>query len=159
MKKDGGKKEQKKLQKDKKEVLFDNALNSDPDFMKDHLEDTKRTYRENLKVLELIRDGEVSDSQYDPKTGQVIKKPIAMDVRVKAIALIKAMTLDKTMADKRDPGQAKDKGKGIDHEESLKKVAAEIQKAKKAEEMERKAAEKKAEKDGKLVKLGREAEG
>ena len=110
----------------KKESLFDNALSSDPVFMKEHLEDTKRTYRQNLTFLENIRDGAVSDSQYDPKTGGIIVKPVAMDVRVKAISQINAMTLHKVMADKKESGREKDGGKGIDHEESLKRIADEI---------------------------------
>ncbi len=123
--------DKKKLQKEKKkESTFDNALNTDPVFMKSHLEDTKRTYRDNLLYLEQIRDGKVKDCQFDPKSGDIIEKPISMDVRVKAISQINAMTLHKVMADKRDPGNAKDKGKGIDHEESLKRIAADMEKAK-----------------------------
>lgn len=113
--------ERKKL---KKESLFDNALSSDPEFMKGHLEDTKRTYRANLEWLEKMRDGAVLDSQYDPKSGGIVERPVSMDVRVRAIAQINAMTLHKVFADKKESGREKDGGKGVDHEESLKRVAA-----------------------------------
>jgi len=156
MKKQSDADDKKKLQKEKKkESTFDNALNTDPVFMKSHLEDTKRTYRDNLFYLEQIRDGKVKDCQFDPKSGDIIEKPISMDVRVKAISQINAMTLHKVMADKRDPGNAKDKGKGIDHEESLKRVAAEMAREKEAK---KKALEAAAVKDGKLLKLKSGAE-
>ena len=142
--------EKKKLQR--KKESFDNALSSDPEFMKKHLTDTKRVYDVNLATLEDIRDGKVMDCQYDPKTGHVIDKPVSIDVRVKAIAQINAMTLHKVMADKRDPGREKDSGKGINHEESLKRVMSQIEKekAEKKQQVEDKAVQ-----DGKLVKLGK----
>jgi hypothetical protein len=108
----------------KKPNLFDNALSSDPEFMKVHLGDTKRTYHANLEFLEKIRDGVVVDSQYDPKSGDIVERPVSMDVRVRAIAQINAMTLHKVFADKKESGREKDGGKGIDHEAALKQVEA-----------------------------------
>lgn len=134
----------------RKATTFDNALNSDPVFMKQHLEDAKRTYQENLAFLEKIRNGDVKDCQFDPKTGTIIEKPVSMDVRVKAIAQINAMSLHKVMADKRDPGREKDTGKGVDHEASLRR----IEEARKRDaDIAKAVAEEKAKREGKLEKL------
>jgi hypothetical protein len=144
------KRKEEKKETNKKD-MFDNAL--DPVFMEKHIAETKRVFDLNLSILEDIRDGKITDSQYDPKLGQIIDRPISMDVRVKAIAQINAMTLHKVMADKRDPGRAKDIGKGINHEESLRRIAAQIEKEK---ALKRQEAEKAAEDTGKLVKLKKE---
>jgi len=84
------------------------------------------------------------DSQYDQKTGEVVQKPIPMDVRVKAAAQLKSMTLDKFLADKRDSGKQDDRKKAFDHEASLKRIM---------DEKMRREAEEKALKDGKLLKI------
>jgi len=123
---------------------FDFALTHDPDFMQKCIDDTKRCYDATLKFFEGVRDGRLMDSQYDQKTGEVVQKPIPMDVRVKAAAQLKSMTLDKFLADKRDSGKKDDRKKAFDHEASLKRIM---------DEKMRREAEEKALKDGKLLKI------
>lgn len=144
--------EDNKGKKGKKKLGLDFALQNDPAFMEKHLKDTKRVYDVNLATLEDIRDGKIMDSQYDPKLGVMIERPVSMDVRVKAIAQINAMTLHKVMADKRESIKTKTSTEAEEHASAMKKIMDD-------RERERKEAEQKALQEGKLVKIKKQENG
>lgn len=121
-------------------------IDLDPEFRKHVIEQFVGEYDNALNVLLEIRDRKVTDERFDTKTGDVVTIKVPNDVRIKAIAQWFKMTGDKTMADKRDSGNDKDKGNTGDLTKALQ--LAEAKMTKKREEAEQKAKD-----SGKLVSI------
>jgi len=127
--------------------VLESALASDPKFLEDHDKLTREEFFKSVQYLTDVRDGVVQDSQFDPKTGTIIDKPIIHDVRIKAVKVLNEMTLHKSIADKREVQKGKESSVGADHVAALRKIAD-------RKKVERRNAEAQAMKEGKLARLG-----
>lgn len=102
------------------------------------------------KDLKIIRKflmdtitGKREDSQYDPKTGKIIKKPVPIAVRVDATKAYEKFVMGRVVASKKDTQEVNVHHNIVD---GAVKTVAERKQA------EKKAAEEKARIDGKLAK-------
>ncbi len=115
------KKKSKKKDDEKKQVI-DALLDSDPDFLNDLRTKTKDAFNACYKHLLKIVEGKVKEERFDAKTGVIFKVAMGHDTRVRAAKVLKELTLDKMISDRKDTGREKDKGKGMTIEEAIKVI-------------------------------------
>lgn len=96
-----------------------------------------------------IVKGNATEEVYDSKSGVMVQRRASLDVRVKAAKVLKEMTLDKVISDKKTV-ESNGQGGLFDHLEALNKLADVMDAAKKEQQ---RLAEKSAEEAGTLKRL------
>lgn len=115
---------------------IDALLDADPVFLGDMRTKTRAAFAETYEVLMRIIRGEVKDQVVFGKTGEILSVAISSETKIRAAKVLKEMTLDKMISDRRDSGKDRDRGKGQTLEDAL----IEIER-RKSEDRERIAAE------------------
>jgi hypothetical protein len=134
--------------KKEKTIGFDELLERDPTFQRAFFKQTKDAFISIYDYLfELVRGQGDVEEKVTAKGDVLLVKP-SHDVRVKAAKVLKEMTFDKVMADKRDSGKEKGKDSSVNLREALMEIARQ----------KKKEAEMQALKEGKLKRI-RENEG
>jgi len=128
-----------------KKVVSDDLLARDIEFRRELLRRAKEAYSVVYDYLLAVVEGRAEGEERMTAKGDVIYVKASHDVRVKAAKVLKELTMDKVVADKRDSGSEKDKGSGMDLREALLEI----------EKQKREEAEKRAKEQGKLAEIRR----
>lgn len=96
------------------------------------------------KFLMEVIQGKRTDSQYDPKSGQIIQKPTPVAVRVDATKAYEKFVMGRVVASKKDTQE-------VNHHVNI--VDGAVKTVGERKRAEKRAAEEKARQDGKLSKV------
>jgi len=127
----------------KKGPQLDDLIVSDPSFRRDMIDKTKVAFEAAYEYLLSVVSGSAKAERRVSNKGEVVDVDLTHDIRVKAAKVLKEITLDKFVADKKDAGTEKGKREGM----SLREALMEIEKQRRQE------AETKAKEAGKLKNI------
>jgi len=116
---------------EKRKSVLEEIIAHDPTFQKDMVEKAKDAFALVYSYLTDLVEGRGEGEERMSAKGDIVTVKPSHDVRVKAAKVLKELTIDKVVADKRDSGNEKGRDAGIDLREALMEIEKQRQKAKK----------------------------
>ncbi len=114
--------------RDKRRVVNE-LLASDPVFLSELADRSKQAYGVMYVYLLDLVEGRGEEEQRVTNRGDIVGVKVSHDVRVKAAKVLKELTLDKVLADKRDAGHERGKDAGTGLRDALMEIEKQRRKA------------------------------